>query len=94
MNKKETEQLIAPHIFNYRGYRAIAMENAGLDFKQTLIFLGVTPSGNVKLGEIYQEGPDGIKFRNKIAKVRMIGGDKTLALGSGRGTDNYYLDLE
>jgi hypothetical protein len=70
------------------------MESGRLDFESTFIFLGVTSSGNVKLGDIYQEGPEGIKYKVKIAKVRNIGDKKTLALGSGRGTNNYYLDLE
>ena len=93
MNKQEVENLLQNHIFDYRGRPAIEMENAGLDFKMTLLYYGVTSSGNVKLGEIYSEGPEGIKAKNKIAKIRIIGGKKTLALGSGRGTDNYYLDL-
>ncbi|MFW5794150.1 MAG: hypothetical protein ACOCV1_01585 [Bacillota bacterium] len=95
MNKKQqTEKLIRPHIFMFKGRKAIAMESATLDFKRTLIYKGVTPSGNVKLGEIIFSGPAGIKTKNRIAKVRKIGGKKVLALGSGRGSSNYYLDLE
>lgn len=94
MEKKEVEELIKPHIFKYKGKDAIAMESGRLDFKATFIYLGVTPSGNVRLGKIYQEGQDGVKYIGKTAKVRIIGDKKTLALGSGKGTDNYYLDLE
>ena len=91
--QRETLKLIKPHLFNYRGRKAINMENGGLSFSQTLIFKNITPSGNVKLGEIIQSGPSGIKTINKIAKVRIISGKKVLVLGSGRGTDNYYLNL-
>lgn len=93
-NISDTEALIKPHISTYRGKKAISMENGRLDFKATFIYLGVTPQGNVKLGDIHSEGPQGVEYKNKIAKIRNIGGKKTLALGSGRGSDNYYLDLE
>jgi hypothetical protein len=92
--KEEIQRLIEPHIVDYRGKKAIALENGRLDFKQTYLFYGITPQGNVILGEIIQEGPNGMKIKRKIAKIRVIGDKKTLTIGSGRGTDNYYLDLE
>ncbi len=94
LNKEEAESLISPHIFNYRGLKAIKLESGRLDFEQTYIYYGVTSTGNVRLGEITSEGPEGIKTINKLGKIRIIGEKKTLTIGSGRGTDNYYLDLE
>lgn len=94
MNKQEAEKLIEPHLFNHRGKKAINLESGGLDFESTFIFYGITNSRNVILGDIIRESPEGIETKKRIAKIRNIGNKKTLALGSGRGTDNYYLDLE
>jgi hypothetical protein len=66
-----------------RGY--VLMENGRLDFKKPFYVTGVTKSGNVKLQDFSRN--------KKLGKVRKIGSKETLTVGSGRGTDNYYLDL-
>lgn len=79
-------------IVNYRGHHAIMMPNSRLDFESPFIFRGFTKTG-VKLGDIYSEGPDGIKWKNKIAKIHKYS-DGLPYLSVGKGTGTYTLILK
>lgn len=91
VTKSRVERLIHKHLIKYRGKTAIEIPSVMLDFKQTFIFKGITKSGNVMLGEIYAEGPDLIRTRNRIGKVYERKG--RLQLSIGRGTSGYILRL-
>jgi hypothetical protein len=63
------EKLVTPKLkVDKFGNKIFEMENARLDFKAPFVFKGVTKSGNVKLGEVVQSSPEGIKTRNIIGK--------------------------
>jgi hypothetical protein len=85
------KKIIISKLFKYKGYDAIAIPNSRLDFEQTYIFLGFTNNG-VKLGDIYSEGPEGIKWQKKIAKIRKYSdGLPYLSIGRGTGTGILFL---
>ena len=90
--KSEYKRIITSKLIKYRGYDAIKIPNASLDFEQTYIFIGFTKNG-VKLGDIYSEGPSGIKWKNKIAKLRHYK-DGLPYLSVGKGTGTYILMLK
>jgi len=93
IKKEETERLIHEHLYRHdSGKVAIDIPNVRLDFKETYFYFGVTPSGNVKLGEIISSGPQGYKWRNKVGKVEKWKGDTNLKVGSGTGTNILRLD--
>ena len=86
---ERTWKLMRKHLRSHRGYTVINIPNVYLNFKAMHVFQKVLPSGNVKLGEIYHSGPDGIKFVNKIGKITKSPktGRWELKLGRGTGTN-------
>lgn len=50
------------------GYNYIKIPSSTLDFSSEFIFMGFTPSGRIRLGEIVFSGPSGIKYLGRLAR--------------------------
>ena len=64
------KEAILKHIYkNADGQDTIRLRHYALDFSAEYLFFGFTGTGNLKLGDVYSHGPDGVKWLNKIGKV-------------------------
>ena len=63
---------VGKKVVNYRGHPALEFENVARDFSVTLLYDGITKSGNIRLREILSEGFRGIeRTRKRFAKPEM-----------------------
>ncbi len=86
------EGLVTPKLkVDKFGNKIFEMENARLDFKAPFVFKGVTKSGNVKLGEVVQSSPEGIKTRNIIGKPALSSSGERKELFVVFDVDHLYL---
>lgn len=76
MELQQIQELIRSRVYkDESGRECIALGNCRLDFEQEYLFFGFTKSGNVKLGEVYSSGPEGVNFRGRIGKVEVLEGE-------------------
>lgn len=72
MNKKEAESIVLPHVYEKDNLKMIKFQGTRGDYTSELVFVGVTPTGNIRAKEIVGHAQGGIpdRFRNRIAKLR------------------------
>ena len=93
MDANDIATLVKAKLKTYQGKPALFFKSGRLDFEEPFVFLRVTPSGKVIVGEIYYEGGGTgvLKYHKKILTPQDNHGE--IFLRTGRGTGTMYLTL-
>lgn len=88
LNKKEIEDLLKPFLYEEHGFTMMDFEGTRSDYKVPMVFLKITPQGNLKLREVtgYAQGGMPDKFRNRVAKQRERNGEHYWFIEDGTGS--------
>lgn len=84
--QKMVSEMVEPLLYKHDGRTMINFEGTRSDYITPLVFLGVTASGNVKVGHIYLRSPEGIKYNKRLAKLRKSDDRNYLWIEDGTGS--------
>ena len=91
MDANDIATLVKAKLKTYQGKPALFFKSGRMDFEEPYIFLRVTPSGNVVVGEITSAQGGTLKFQRRVLKPVDYQGE--LYLRTGQGTGTMYLTL-
>jgi hypothetical protein len=91
MDANDIARLVKAKLKTYQGKPALFFKSGRLDYEAPYIFLRVTPSGNVVVGEITSEQGGVLRLQRRVLKPVDYQGELYLRVGRGTGTE--YLTL-